>query len=200
MPTTTPSALRRLLQRDGGARRARGCRGHPSIRRGSDTARVRCRLLEPARRGAPSRRPSERSSGRPSTSRRPRRETCARSSRSCAENRRCRLSKLETMSGHSKWATTKHKKAVIDSRRAKSWAKLIKNIEVAAKLGGPDLQGNPTLFDAVLKAKRPRCPGQHRPRHQARRRHRRRVGRSTRRSCTRATTERRGAHDRVSDR
>ena len=38
------------------------------------------------------------------------------------------------MSGHSKWATTKHKKAVIDARRAKSWAKLIKNIEVAAKL------------------------------------------------------------------
>jgi len=62
------------------------------------------------------------------------------------------------MSGHSKWATTKHKKAVIDSRRAKSWAKLIKNIEVAAKLGGPDLQGNPTLFDAVLKAKKTSVP------------------------------------------
>ncbi|MGN8025848.1 YebC/PmpR family DNA-binding transcriptional regulator [Microbacterium sp. 22242] len=62
------------------------------------------------------------------------------------------------MSGHSKWATTKHKKAVIDSRRAKSWAKLIKNIEVAAKLGGPDLSGNPTLFDAVLKAKKTSVP------------------------------------------
>ncbi|MFS0867433.1 YebC/PmpR family DNA-binding transcriptional regulator [Microbacterium sp. 179-B 1A2 NHS] len=62
------------------------------------------------------------------------------------------------MSGHSKWATTKHKKAVIDSRRAKSWAKLIKNIEVAAKLGGADLQGNPTLFDAVLKAKKTSVP------------------------------------------
>ena len=62
------------------------------------------------------------------------------------------------MSGHSKWATTKHKKAVIDARRAKSWAKLIKNIEVAAKLGGPDLQGNPTLFDAVLKAKKTSVP------------------------------------------
>jgi len=62
------------------------------------------------------------------------------------------------MSGHSKWATTKHKKAIIDSRRAKSWAKLIKNIEVAAKLGGPDLQGNPTLFDAVLKAKKTSVP------------------------------------------
>ena len=38
------------------------------------------------------------------------------------------------MSGHSKWATTKHKKAVVDARRAKSFAKLIKNIEVAAKV------------------------------------------------------------------
>ncbi len=62
------------------------------------------------------------------------------------------------MSGHSKWATTKHKKAVIDARRAKSWAKLIKNIEVAAKLGGADLDGNPTLFDAVLKAKKTSVP------------------------------------------
>jgi YebC/PmpR family DNA-binding regulatory protein len=62
------------------------------------------------------------------------------------------------MSGHSKWATTKHKKAVIDSRRAKSWAKLIKNIEVAAKLGGADLAGNPTLYDAVLKAKKTSVP------------------------------------------
>ncbi|GAA4189434.1 YebC/PmpR family DNA-binding transcriptional regulator [Microbacterium oryzae] len=62
------------------------------------------------------------------------------------------------MSGHSKWATTKHKKAAIDAKRAKSWAKLIKNIEVAAKLGGADLQGNPTLFDAVLKAKKTSVP------------------------------------------
>ncbi|MDP4972703.1 MAG: YebC/PmpR family DNA-binding transcriptional regulator, partial [Pontimonas sp.] len=53
------------------------------------------------------------------------------------------------MSGHSKWATTKHKKAVIDARRAKSFAKLIKNIEVAAKVGGPDPSGNPTLADAI---------------------------------------------------
>ena len=49
------------------------------------------------------------------------------------------------MSGHSKWATTKHKKAVIDARRAKSFAKLIKNIEVAARVGGADINGNPTL-------------------------------------------------------
>jgi YebC/PmpR family DNA-binding regulatory protein len=62
------------------------------------------------------------------------------------------------MSGHSKWATTKHKKAIIDSRRAKSFAKLIKNIEVAAKMGGPDLAGNPTLFDAVQKAKKTSVP------------------------------------------
>ncbi len=62
------------------------------------------------------------------------------------------------MSGHSKWATTKHKKAVIDARRAKSFAKLIKNIEVAAKIGGPDLAGNPTLADAVQKAKKSSVP------------------------------------------
>jgi len=62
------------------------------------------------------------------------------------------------MSGHSKWATTKHKKAVIDARRAKSFAKLIKNIEVAAKIGGADLAGNPTLQDAVQKAKKTSVP------------------------------------------
>ncbi|WP_417562576.1 YebC/PmpR family DNA-binding transcriptional regulator [Microbacterium sp.] len=62
------------------------------------------------------------------------------------------------MSGHSKWATTKHKKAVIDARRAKSFAKLIKNIEVAAKIGGADLAGNPTLYDAVQKAKKTSVP------------------------------------------
>lgn len=62
------------------------------------------------------------------------------------------------MSGHSKWATTKHKKAVIDARRAKSFAKLIKNIEVAAKIGGPDPAGNPTLADAIQKAKKTSVP------------------------------------------
>ncbi|HRN28634.1 MAG TPA: YebC/PmpR family DNA-binding transcriptional regulator [Terrimesophilobacter sp.] len=62
------------------------------------------------------------------------------------------------MAGHSKWATTKHKKAVIDARRAKSFAKLIKNIEVAAKIGGADLAGNPTLVDAVQKAKKTSVP------------------------------------------
>src|SRR5689334_13347953 len=57
------------------------------------------------------------------------------------------------MSGHSKWATTKHKKAVIDARRGKMFAKLIKNIEVAARMGGGDPAGNPTLYDAIQKAK-----------------------------------------------
>jgi YebC/PmpR family DNA-binding regulatory protein len=62
------------------------------------------------------------------------------------------------MSGHSKWATTKHKKAVVDARRSKLFAKLIKNVEVAARSGGPDPVGNPTLYDAVQKAKRNSVP------------------------------------------
>ena len=62
------------------------------------------------------------------------------------------------MSGHSKWATTKHKKAIIDSRRAKNFAKLIKAIEVSARAGGADLSGNPTLFDAIAKAKKSSVP------------------------------------------
>ena len=62
------------------------------------------------------------------------------------------------MSGHSKWATTKHKKAVVDARRSKLFAKLIKNVEVAARSGGPDPAGNPTLYDAVQKAKRNSVP------------------------------------------
>jgi len=62
------------------------------------------------------------------------------------------------MAGHSKWATTKHKKAVIDARRAKSFAKLIKNIEVAARNGGADVSGNPALELAVQKAKKTSVP------------------------------------------
>ena len=62
------------------------------------------------------------------------------------------------MSGHSKWATTKHKKAVIDARRGKLFAKLIKNIEVAARQGGGDPAGNPTLYDAIQKAKKSSVP------------------------------------------
>ena len=62
------------------------------------------------------------------------------------------------MTGHTKLATTKHKKAVIDARRGKLFAKLIKNIEVAARTGGADISGNPTLFDAVQKAKKTSVP------------------------------------------
>ncbi|WP_127783230.1 YebC/PmpR family DNA-binding transcriptional regulator [Rhodococcus sp. X156] len=62
------------------------------------------------------------------------------------------------MSGHSKWATTKHKKAVIDARRGKAFAKLVKNIEVAARTGGGDPDGNPTLYDAIQKAKKTSVP------------------------------------------
>jgi YebC/PmpR family DNA-binding regulatory protein len=62
------------------------------------------------------------------------------------------------MSGHSKWATTKHKKAVVDATRGKMFAKLIKNVEVAARMGGGDPAGNPTLYDAIQKAKKSSVP------------------------------------------
>src|SRR5579863_9510424 len=62
------------------------------------------------------------------------------------------------MSGHSKWATTKHKKAVVDAKRGKLFAKLIKNVEVAARTGGSDPAGNPTLYDAIQKAKKSSVP------------------------------------------
>jgi len=62
------------------------------------------------------------------------------------------------MSGHSKWATTKHKKAVVDAKRGKLFAKLIKNVEVAARTGGGDAAGNPTLYDAIQKAKKSSVP------------------------------------------
>jgi len=62
------------------------------------------------------------------------------------------------MSGHSKWATTKHKKAVVDAKRGKLFAKLIKNIEVAARTGGGDPDGNPTLYDAMVKARKNSVP------------------------------------------
>src|SRR5216683_2416033 len=68
------------------------------------------------------------------------------------------------MSGHSKWATTKHKKAVVDARRGKLFAKLIKNVEVAARTGGADLGGNPTLYDAVQKARKNSVPTDNRNR------------------------------------
>lgn len=62
------------------------------------------------------------------------------------------------MSGHSKWATTKHKKAAIDAKRGKLFAKLIKNVEVAARVGGGDPGGNPALYDAIQKAKKSSVP------------------------------------------
>jgi YebC/PmpR family DNA-binding regulatory protein len=62
------------------------------------------------------------------------------------------------MSGHSKWATTKHKKAVVDAKRGKLFAMLIKNIEVAARTGGGDPEGNPTLYDAIQKARKTSVP------------------------------------------
>ncbi len=62
------------------------------------------------------------------------------------------------MSGHSKWATTKHKKAVVDAKRGKLFAKLTKNVEVAARQGGADPAGNPTLYDAIQKAKKSSVP------------------------------------------
>ncbi len=63
------------------------------------------------------------------------------------------------MSGHSKWATIKRKKAAIDSKRSKAFAKHIKAIEVAARNGGADPAGNPTLYDAITKAKKNSVPG-----------------------------------------
>ncbi|HHW82305.1 MAG TPA: YebC/PmpR family DNA-binding transcriptional regulator [Actinomycetales bacterium] len=62
------------------------------------------------------------------------------------------------MAGHSKWATTKHKKAALDAKRGKLFARLVKNIEVAARTGGGDPAGNPTLYDAIQKAKRNSVP------------------------------------------
>ncbi len=62
------------------------------------------------------------------------------------------------MSGHSKWATTKHKKAALDAKRGKLFAKLVKNIEVAARTGGGEPEANPTLFDAMQKARKNSVP------------------------------------------
>lgn len=62
------------------------------------------------------------------------------------------------MAGHSKWATTKHKKAAIDAKRGKLFARLVKNIEVSARTGGGDPAGNPALYDAIQKAKRNSVP------------------------------------------
>jgi YebC/PmpR family DNA-binding regulatory protein len=57
------------------------------------------------------------------------------------------------MSGHSKWATIKHKKGALDAKRGKLFTKLIKELTVAARMGGGDLSGNPRLRKAVADAK-----------------------------------------------
>jgi YebC/PmpR family DNA-binding regulatory protein len=57
------------------------------------------------------------------------------------------------MSGHSKWATTKHKKGALDKARGKLFAKLIRQVEVAAREGGGDIEGNPTLRTMFQKAR-----------------------------------------------
>jgi YebC/PmpR family DNA-binding regulatory protein len=57
------------------------------------------------------------------------------------------------MSGHSKWATIKHKKGALDAKRGKLFTKLIKEITVAARMGGGDISGNPRLRKAVADAK-----------------------------------------------
>lgn len=62
------------------------------------------------------------------------------------------------MAGHSKWANTKHRKAAVDAKRAKINARYIKQIEVAARNGGPDPDGNPALEMAVSKAKKESVP------------------------------------------
>lgn len=62
------------------------------------------------------------------------------------------------MAGHSKWATTKHRKAAADAKRGKLFARLVKNIEVAARTGGGDPDANPTLYDAIQTARRNSVP------------------------------------------
>jgi len=62
------------------------------------------------------------------------------------------------MSGHSKWATTKHKKALIDSKRSGVFTKIIREMTTAARIGGGDVDGNARLRTAILKAKEANMP------------------------------------------
>ena len=62
------------------------------------------------------------------------------------------------MSGHSKWAQIKHKKATVDAKRGKLFSKIVKEIAVAARLGGGDISGNPRLRQAIDKAKEVNMP------------------------------------------
>src|SRR5205807_104849 len=61
--------------------------------------------------------------------------------------------RLKAMSGHSKWSSIKHRKAVVDSRRGQQFTKLARAITVAARDGGGDPESNPTLGNAVQKAR-----------------------------------------------
>src|SRR5438105_11910887 len=63
------------------------------------------------------------------------------------------------MSGHSKWATIKHKKGALDAKRGKLFTKLIKELTVAARMGGGDPSGNPRLRKAISDAKNQSMPG-----------------------------------------
>ncbi len=62
------------------------------------------------------------------------------------------------MSGHSKWSTIKRKKAAVDAKRAKVWTKVLKEVQVAAKMGGGDPEGNPRLRLAMDKARAANVP------------------------------------------
>ncbi len=62
------------------------------------------------------------------------------------------------MSGHSKWATIKHKKGALDAKRGQMFTKIIKEISIAARMGGGDPEGNPRLRTAVLKARAANMP------------------------------------------
>ena len=62
------------------------------------------------------------------------------------------------MSGHSKWSTIKHKKAKIDAQRGKTFTKLIKEITIAARMGGGDINSNPRLRTAVAAAREANMP------------------------------------------
>ena len=62
------------------------------------------------------------------------------------------------MSGHSKWATIKHKKGAADAKRGQMFTKLIKEISIAARMGGGDAEGNPRLRTAILKARAANMP------------------------------------------
>jgi YebC/PmpR family DNA-binding regulatory protein len=64
------------------------------------------------------------------------------------------------MSGHSKWATIKHKKGALDAKRGKIFTRLIKEITIAAKAGGGDPDGNPRLRTAILAAKAENMPAE----------------------------------------